>query len=72
VLVNMDEGRKRLEHIRRELRVSITVLAADDWNRHVTLLGRSRRSSRIRSSRGSTACRVITPAGHIQTETVQG
>jgi PPOX class probable F420-dependent enzyme len=40
VLVNMDEGRKRLEHIRRELRVSITVLAADDWYRHVTLLGR--------------------------------
>jgi PPOX class probable F420-dependent enzyme len=40
VLVNMDEGRKRLEHMRREPRVSITVLRAEDWYQHVTLLGR--------------------------------
>ena len=41
VLVNMDEGRKRLEHIRRDPRVSITVLGADQWYRHVTLSGRA-------------------------------
>ncbi len=40
VLVNMDEGRRRLEHIRREARVSITVLGVEDWYHHVTLLGR--------------------------------
>jgi PPOX class probable F420-dependent enzyme len=39
VLVNMDEGRKRLEHLRRNARVSLTVLGADSWYRHVTLLG---------------------------------
>jgi len=39
VLVNMDEGRARLTHLRRDPRVSLTVLG-DDWYRHVTLLGR--------------------------------
>jgi PPOX class probable F420-dependent enzyme len=39
VLVNMDESRKRLEHIRRNPRVSITVLGNDEWYRHVTLTG---------------------------------
>ena len=40
VLVNMDEGRRRLRHLRNEPRVSITVLGKDDWYRHVTLVGR--------------------------------
>jgi len=40
VLVNMDEGRKRLGHLRQEPRVSITVVGRDDWYRHVTLRGR--------------------------------
>jgi PPOX class probable F420-dependent enzyme len=40
VLVNMDEGRKRLEYLRRDPQVSLTVLGADAWYRHVTLLGR--------------------------------
>jgi PPOX class probable F420-dependent enzyme len=40
VLVNMDEGRRRLEHIRRDPRVSITVLGNDDWYHHLTLRGR--------------------------------
>lgn len=40
VLVNMDEGRKRLGHLRRDPRVSMTVLGRDDWYRHVTLRGR--------------------------------
>jgi PPOX class probable F420-dependent enzyme len=40
VLVNMDESRKRLEYLRHDPRVSITVLGADAWYRHVTLLGR--------------------------------
>jgi PPOX class probable F420-dependent enzyme len=40
VLVNMDEGRKRLEYLRENPRVSITVLDGDQWYRHVTLHGR--------------------------------
>lgn len=40
VLVNMDEGRKRLTHLRRDPRVSLTVLAAGDWYTHVSLQGR--------------------------------
>jgi PPOX class probable F420-dependent enzyme len=39
LLVNMDEGRRRLDHLRADPRVSLTVLA-DDWYRHVTLQGR--------------------------------
>jgi PPOX class probable F420-dependent enzyme len=40
VLVNMDEGRKRLEYLRADPRVSLTVLGKDDWYHHVTLRGR--------------------------------
>ncbi len=39
VLVNMDEGRKRLAHLRRDPRVSITVLQDGDWYTHVSLVG---------------------------------
>ncbi|WP_329254989.1 PPOX class F420-dependent oxidoreductase [Actinoallomurus sp. NBC_01490] len=39
VLINMDEGRKRLDHIRGDDRVSLTVLDGDDWYSHVTLIG---------------------------------
>jgi PPOX class probable F420-dependent enzyme len=39
-LVNMDEGRKRLEHMRRDPRVSLTVLGQDDWYHQVSLRGR--------------------------------
>ncbi len=39
ILVNMDEGRKRLEHLRNDPRVSLTVLAADDWYTHVSIQG---------------------------------
>jgi PPOX class probable F420-dependent enzyme len=40
VLVNMDAGRKRLEYLRSDPRVSITALAATDWYTHVSLQGR--------------------------------
>ena len=39
-LVNMDEGRRRLEYLRADPRVSLTVLDGDEWYRHVTLHGR--------------------------------
>jgi PPOX class probable F420-dependent enzyme len=39
-LVNMDEGRNRLDHLRHDPRVSLTVLDADDWYTHVSVQGR--------------------------------
>ena len=38
VLVNMNESRKRLQWIRRDPKVSLTVFD-DDWYRHVSLWG---------------------------------
>jgi PPOX class probable F420-dependent enzyme len=40
VLVNMDEGRKRLDYLRNDPRVSLTALAEGDWYTHVSLQGR--------------------------------
>jgi PPOX class probable F420-dependent enzyme len=40
-LVNMDATRKRLDHLRRDPRASLTVLGrGNDWYRQVTLRGR--------------------------------
>jgi PPOX class probable F420-dependent enzyme len=40
VLVNMDEARRRLDHMRNDPRVTLTVLDEGDWYTHVTLMGR--------------------------------
>src|ERR1700754_2487956 len=40
VLVNMEDTRKRLDHMRRDPRVSLTVLDKDVWYNQVTLRGR--------------------------------
>lgn len=40
ILVNMDESRKRLEHLREDPRVSLTVLDDNSWYTHVSLVGR--------------------------------
>lgn len=40
ILVNMDQGRKRLEHMGRDPRVSLTVIDEADWYTHVTVIGR--------------------------------
>jgi PPOX class probable F420-dependent enzyme len=40
LVVNMDAQRRRLDHIRRDPRVSITVLDGDDWGSHVSVQGR--------------------------------
>jgi PPOX class probable F420-dependent enzyme len=40
ILVNMDATRKRLEHLRRDPRVSLTILDEAGWHTHVSLLGR--------------------------------
>jgi len=40
VLVNMDERRKRLEYLRADPRVTLTVLDEASWYTHVSLQGR--------------------------------
>jgi PPOX class probable F420-dependent enzyme len=40
VLVNMDATRRRLEHMRADPRVSLTVMGKDAWYQQVTLRGR--------------------------------
>ena len=39
ILLNLDAGRKRLDHMRGDPRVSLTVLDGDSWYRHVSLQG---------------------------------
>ena len=39
ILLNMDDTRRRLEFMRRDPRVSLTVLAEGNWYRHITLEG---------------------------------
>jgi len=40
ILVNMDESRKRLDYLRRDPRVSLTVLDDDNWYTHISMQGR--------------------------------
>ncbi|MDQ4084881.1 MAG: PPOX class F420-dependent oxidoreductase [Actinomycetota bacterium] len=40
VLVNMDEGRRRLDYLRQDPRVSLSVMDRDDWITHVSIQGR--------------------------------
>jgi PPOX class probable F420-dependent enzyme len=40
VLLGLDAKRARLKHLHADPRVSLTVLAADDWYTHVSLQGR--------------------------------
>ncbi len=39
VLVNMDEGRKRLEHMRSDPRVALDVLDESGWYTHLSITG---------------------------------
>ena len=41
ILVNMASSRVRLQHLRHDSRVSLTVLDADSWYRHLTVFGRA-------------------------------
>lgn len=41
VLVNMDQDRIRLQHLRNDPRVSLTVLDESGWYTHLTIIGRA-------------------------------
>ncbi len=40
ILINLDESRKRLDHLRNDPRVSLTALAEGDWYTHVSVQGK--------------------------------
>ena len=40
ILVNMDEGRKRLDYLRHDPRVTLTALDESSWYTHVSVQGR--------------------------------
>ncbi|WP_216902562.1 PPOX class F420-dependent oxidoreductase [Nocardia alni] len=40
VLINMDAARVRVRHLRRDPRVSLTVLSSSDWYTHISLIGK--------------------------------
>jgi len=40
LLVSMDEGRRRLAHLRKDPRVSVTVLDEAGWHTHISVQGR--------------------------------
>jgi PPOX class probable F420-dependent enzyme len=42
VLLNMDASRRRLGYLRNDPRVALTILDAQTWYRHVSLVGRVR------------------------------
>jgi PPOX class probable F420-dependent enzyme len=39
IMVNMDEGRRRLSHVRNDPRVALTVLDENGWYTHVSIIG---------------------------------
>ena len=63
VLLNMDESRLRLGHLRRDPRAALTVLGGgeDGWYRHVVSSATSARSSTTTRLGTSTALRSATP-----------
>ncbi|MCZ7438747.1 PPOX class F420-dependent oxidoreductase [Micromonospora sp. WMMC241] len=40
ILVNMDEGRRRLGHLRNDPRVTLTALDEQGWYTHLSIVGR--------------------------------
>lgn len=71
VLVNMDEARVRLRHLRNDPRVSLTVLDRD-WYTHVTSSATSPRRTRTRASPTSTGSPGTTPASPTPTASGRG
>ena len=61
ILLNMAATRARLGHIRRDPRVSLTVLDVDDWYTHVTLHGRDRAARGRPGARGHRPARAPLP-----------
>jgi hypothetical protein len=65
-LVNVDEGRRRLEYLRENPSVSLTVLDGDSWDRHIALHGRRMTREGDPSSATSNAARATTAEPYAQ------
>ena len=72
VLVNMDAGRRRLDYLRADPRVSLTVLDGADWYSHVSLQGRSCVGATTKGWSTSTDCRASTAASRTRTGPAAG
>jgi PPOX class probable F420-dependent enzyme len=40
ILVNMDHTRKRVQHLRRDPRITLTALDGENWYTHLSIVGR--------------------------------
>ena len=61
--VNMEENRLRLDYVRNDPRVTVTVLDADDWSRHVSI---QRRVVQLQNDPNLTYIDRLCPALHRQ------
>jgi len=58
IMLNMDPKRVRLEHIRRDPRVALTVFDKQDWEVHLSLLGRQGLREVAEQFDGSVPCSI--------------
>src|SRR5579862_1840118 len=70
VLLSMSDTARRLDHLRRNPNVALTILG-DDWYQHVSLLGRVIETRRTRTSSTVTDSRCATRGLLTQTVTLR-
>ena len=61
IVVNMDDGRKRIEHLRRDPRVALSAMDPHDWITHVSIVGHIAEWVPDRTSPTSTGSAGTTP-----------
>ena len=69
IVVNMDDGRKRIEHLRRDPRVALSAMDPHDWVTHVSIVGHVAEWIPTPTSSTSTASRRTTTASAMETGT---
>ena len=72
VLVNMDEGRRRLDYLRSDPRVTLTALDESTWYTHVSLQGRVDQMYDDSDLTDIDGCPRTTPAGPTPRATAGG
>ena len=71
VLLNMDHTRVRLQHLRRDPRLTLTVLDEASWYTHVSLIGRVEELADDPDLAASTGSAPTTAAGPTRTGTAR-
>lgn len=72
ILLNLDAGRARLQHLRTDSRVSLTALAEGNWYTHVSVQGRVSSIPTTRTCGTSIACPATTAAARTAPGTARG